>query len=458
MARNRNRKVVRYRKPFQINIEIVIFCLIFIYLLYFIYQYMTDTHISAYEVTQGSIAQNTTFEGLILREETVYYAADSGYIHYYYRDGTKAGAGSCIYSLDATGDYYQQMTAQNDGELLISDESYREMEEVAGQFLASYSNNDFQRVYQFKYDMEATLMEALSQGQPQDAPEAAGSLRMENTPKDGVVVYNRDGLEEVTADTFTAEMFDTQSYRRENFMERETVSPDDAVYKLITSEFWQVVIPITEGLAADLAEEENIKVRFWKDNTTVWAASRTLLKDGAWYLILDFKNSMIRFATERYVKLELLLTDTSGLKIPNTAITSKDFLVIPKNYITKGGDSGEDGILKEYLDEKGNAKVEFTPVTLFYETEDAYYIDGEGVSVGDTALLPDSNERFLLKELASLEGVYNVNKGYAVFKRIEKLFENEEYTIINTGTSYGISMYDHIALDSSSVEENDIIH
>ncbi|MCI8894261.1 MAG: hypothetical protein HFI41_06330, partial [Lachnospiraceae bacterium] len=176
MARNRNRKVVRYRKPFQINIEIVIFCLIFIYLLYFIYQYMTDTHISAYEVTQGSIAQNTTFEGLILREETVYYAADSGYIHYYYRDGTKAGAGSCIYSLDATGDYYQQMTAQNDGELLISDESYREMEEVAGQFLASYSNNDFQRVYQFKYDMEATLMEALSQGQPQDAPEAAGSL------------------------------------------------------------------------------------------------------------------------------------------------------------------------------------------------------------------------------------------------------------------------------------------
>ena len=102
--------------------------------------------------------------------------------------------------------------------------------------------------------------------------------------------------------------------------------------------------------------------------------------------------------------------------------------------------------------------MEFTPVTLFYETEDAYYIDGEGVSVGDTALLPDSNERFLLKELASLEGVYNVNKGYAVFKRIEKLFENEEYTIINTGTSYGISMYDHIALDSSSVEENDIIH
>ena len=64
----------------------------------------------------------------------------------------------------------------------------------------------------------------------------------------------------------------------------------------------------------------------------------------------------------------------------------------------------------------------------------------------------------VLKEIASLDGVYNINKGFAVFKRIEKLFENEEYTIVESGTSYGISMYDHIALDSSAVEENDIIH
>ena len=60
-------------------------------------------------------------------------------------------------------------------------------------------------------------------------------------------------------------------------------------------------------------------------------------------------------------------------------------------------------------------------------------------------------------ETASLQGVYNINRGYAVFRKVEILFQNQEYTIVNTGTNYGISLYDHIALDSSAIKENEII-
>ena len=45
-----------------------------------------------------------------------------------------------------------------------------------------------------------------------------------------------------------------------------------------------------------------------------------------------------------------------------------------------------------------------------------------------------------------------------MFRRIEKLFENEEYTIIKSGTSYGVALYDHIALEAVAVAENEIIH
>ena len=44
--------------------------------------------------------------------------------------------------------------------------------------------------------------------------------------------------------------------------------------------------------------------------------------------------------------------------------------------------------------------------------------------------------------------VYNINKGYAVFKRIEKLSGNGEYFTIAKGTDYGLSVYDHIVLDA----------
>ena len=96
-------------------------------------------------------------------------------------------------------------------------------------------------------------------------------------------------------------------------------------------------------------------------------------------------------------------------------------------------------------------------VTVFQENEDTYYIDGSDLEKGDVINKPDSGETMTLEQTASLQGVYNINKGYAVFRKIEILFQNEEYTIVNTGTSYGLSLYDHIALDASAVKENQIV-
>ena len=53
--------------------------------------------------------------------------------------------------------------------------------------------------------------------------------------------------------------------------------------------------------------------------------------------------------------------------------------------------------------------------------------------------------------------MYNINKGYAVFKQINILTKNEDYAIIETKTTYGISLYDHIALDGSKVKENQLV-
>ena len=44
-----------------------------------------------------------------------------------------------------------------------------------------------------------------------------------------------------------------------------------------------------------------------------------------------------------------------------------------------------------------------------------------------------------------------------VFKQIDVLYQNEEYTIVKTGTTYGIALYDHIALDGTKIDENQLI-
>ena len=73
------------------------------------------------------------------------------------------------------------------------------------------------------------------------------------------------------------------------------------------------------------------------------------------------------------------------------------------------------------------------------------------LKVGDVLYKEDSTETLTVSKQASLTGVYNINKGYADFKRIIVLYDNEEYSIVESNTQYGLRPYDYIALDASTV-------
>ena len=57
-----------------------------------------------------------------------------------------------------------------------------------------------------------------------------------------------------------------------------------------------------------------------------------------------------------------------------------------------------------------------------------------------------------------LEGVYCINKGYAVFRKVVIIDQNEEYCIVESGTTYGIAQFDNIVSDSSTVKEEEILY
>ena len=71
---------------------------------------------------------------------------------------------------------------------------------------------------------------------------------------------------------------------------------------------------------------------------------------------------------------------------------------------------------------------------------------------------PESTEKFAISKTGSLTGVYNINKGYADFKQVNVLYENEEYSIVRSNTVYGLNVYDHIVLDASLVNDNQFIY
>ena len=103
MAKKKNRKVVRYRRPLNINVGMIIFALIFAYMAFYVYTYVRRDKIEFYEVTEGGIVNDQRHTGVILREETVQYTDRAGNINFYLQEGKRAAVGTRIYSIDETG-------------------------------------------------------------------------------------------------------------------------------------------------------------------------------------------------------------------------------------------------------------------------------------------------------------------------------------------------------------------
>ena len=92
------------------------------------------------------------------------------------------------------------------------------------------------------------------------------------------------------------------------------------------------------------------------------------------------------------------------------------------------------------------------------ETTYTYYVDKSAVKEGDAIVNQETGERYIIGETDTLEGVYCINKGYAVFRRIEVLDQNEEYAIVSRNTAYGLYRYDHIVKNADKVKEEDILY
>ena len=76
----KNKKIVRYRKPLNINVGMIIFAMIFVYLSFSVYTYLRRDHVQFYEVVEGSIVNNKEYNGILFRDETVENAPDTSTI------------------------------------------------------------------------------------------------------------------------------------------------------------------------------------------------------------------------------------------------------------------------------------------------------------------------------------------------------------------------------------------
>ncbi len=442
MANNREKK----ERRFTLNIGVIIFGAIFVYLLITLHLYLSTDHVSSYMVTSGTLSNNESYTALALRTETVATATASGYVNYYVQNDSKASKDDVICSIS---DAQTVLSTEN-----LAEADINTVRSLASAFSAAYDEDNFEEVYDLLYTMNSTIIS--------DSDNGAISGTVIKSVSDGVITYTMDGYEDYDAMDVTEDLFTTKAYSSTQLRTDEAVSAGDSLYRIVSSDTWELIFPVSDRQYAKLSSKSSIKVKFAKDGQTETGDLTLFDKDNVHYAQITLYSGMVRYCDNRFLEIELVTNTESGLKIPISAIVTKEFYVIPTKYLASGGEDSDTGFLVQTTDENGNVSTTFVDTDLYEDTTmddgtEVYYVDEGDFEKGDIIVLPDSSQTYTIGETASLEGVYCTNLGYAQFRKISIIDQNEEYCIVEEGTDYGISQYDYIVRDGSTVDESQIL-
>lgn len=487
MAKKKKR-VVRYRTPININAGIVIFGIIFLYVAINVIIYFSKERVTYYEVVEGSVADdsNHSYTAIALRKEDVFYAENAGYINFYARENSRVSKRSTLYSIDESGKINKLLSQMSDDEKTLSDENIGTVKEQLYSFVSNFDEMNYNMVYDFKSTLQGTVVELINMNALQSiyaslGDSKSGQFEIKKAGNSGIVEYTIDNYENLTAKELKASDFEKKNYISASIESGDIVEAGAPIYKTLSQEEWKLAIKLSDEDVEKYAETTAVKIRFKKDNTTV-TTNFEIQKgsDNGNYGILTFQKYLIRYASDRFLDIEILEDNITGLKVPKTSVINKDFYVIPKEYRTTG-QHGKTGFMKRVY-EKSEVKDVFCPLTIHSEDDKYFYIDKSDLEAGDEIILTgnssdvdetetvetetgetvntqkkDVSDTYIVKETQSLTGVYNINNGYTQFVVVNIIEETGDYYIIESMSKYSLTVYDHIILNGSMVKENQVI-
>lgn len=445
----------------KLNIAVFVAVLFIIYVVWNIFSYIGKDKIYRYEVTTGSLAKTNIYEAVAIRNEVLKYAPESGYIEYFARETEHVGIGDLVYTIDQSGIINDLIKQASGGENTLTNDDFTDLKNEIVSFSSVYKDSNFSKTYDFLYDIDGMVLKLANINmleQISKANSASDSVKLVGADETGYVVYNTDGYESLSVNGLSPEVFDKEQYEKNQLISTELIDQGQVTYKIITSDKWCIAIMLDEERALELADDGYVKVRFLEDQREITAAIEVYQSGDNFYGVISFNSSVLAYATERYIDIELITEEKEGLKIPLSSIVHKEFYIVPEEYaLEKSGENSFYFLRKTFL-EDGTLSAERVSLQIYAFRDGYYYVNDAALEIGDYLLKEGGVSEYAVATKGELTGVYNINMGYADFREINILYQNEEYAIVENGQTYGLKQYDFIVLDSKAVNEDDFIY
>ncbi len=459
----RKQRVVRKTSAVKnFNVGIIIIFMVFIYMVVTVIVGLTKDHISIYEVQAVSMSMDNTAEAVIIRNENDYYTDTAGYTNYYVRNGARVAVGDTIYSIDESKNIYEYLV-DYDMNYTLSNDDIDILKDYVTNFNSNYNGDNFSLVYDLKDNLSSEISNIsdtyLLENLNEIVSESGSSLTFNvvYSNKAGTISFFNDNLTGLKAGDVSLSTFDRTNYKSNNLYDSDLKESGALVYKLIDEDAWSIVISLSKEQYDALSSKSSISFTIKNDDLQLTKPCKFFTKGEGYFAQVDMTEYLIRYIKYRFLDIELNLNTDSGLKIPYTSITTKNFYKIPSEYYIYNEQVEEYGFTyMEYDIATKETSYVFVETDCYYEdeTEGYVYVDMDEFEYGQYVYSMDNETLFQVSVVGSLEGVYNTNKGYAVFRRIEKISENEDYCIVKDGVDKSISAHDHIALHADLIDEN----
>ena len=429
----------------------VLFAILIIILLYISINFVkifNKKGISIYEVTSGEIVSVDRHRGLIYREEFAETCNTDGYINFFVANAGRVKRGAFVYSISDKESTFHRFELNGNDKNVIKQSIKMNANNI--------TNYNFSNIYRAKENIDKQIDEIniVKQLETMDIEKELSAREKGYARYAGIVSFIIDGYENNDESLFNESLI--KDYDNVKVVaQRKGVNAGDKVYKIITNPEFSIVFDSEYNY--DNYENNEVSVKFLYENVSARGHIESFISnDGKKHFKIKISMYPERFIDKRVVDFEIENRKITGLKIPIKSIVSKNCFKIPKTMLTKDIETDENIFYK--LGVSGE-KVKVS-CNISKEDSDFYYISIDDalskLRYGEV-LVNRYNDTYSLSEVVKLEGVYNVNKGYAVFKNVEVVDRTNEYAIVKSRSLNGIALYDHIALNAATINEGDLI-
>ena len=438
------------KKVFYIfRVLFIILVIIGLYILFNFIRIFNSEGVKIYEVTTGEIVNVDRHKGFIYRDEGIANCQSDGYINYYVANADRVKRGAFIYTVNDEPSIIKTYDLNNYDK--------KNIRQNIKMYSNNITNNDFSNIYNAKDSLDSLINEInlVKQLEDIDIEKEINAKEKGFSKYAGLVSFIIDGYEMSDIADFNDNMIKKYDGIKVTSQKKEVLAGDQ-IYKIIKSP--EFVIAFDSSYDYDNYQKSyNVYVKFVYENVTTNGHIESFIgNDGKKHFKLYITEYPERFIDKRVVEFEIENKKVSGYKIPIKSIVSKNCYMIPKTMLEKDYETDENVFYKVGIN---GVRERFT-CNISKEDDNYYYISIDDslskLKYGDV-LINRYNDTFSLSEVTKLNGVYNMNKGYAIFKNIDIIDRTNEYAIVKMQTINGISLYDHICLNANDIKEGDLI-